>query len=64
MKGHLVRVHSQYKAFKAQGEEAKQSQNVVTIQVDWSENRKLTQCGEEKGVYYYEDHLNLHLIYV
>ena len=41
-------------------EEAEQSRNVTTIQVDWSKNQELTQCGEEKGAYYYEDHVSLH----
>ena len=47
-----MRVHSQYKAFKVAREEAEWNANVATIQVDWSENRKLTQSGEEKGAYY------------
>ena len=63
MKDHLVRVHSQYKAFKAAREEAEQNRNVATIRVDWPENRKLTQCDEEKGAYYYEDHVSLQPIY-
>ena len=64
LKDRLIRVHSQYKAFKAGREEAEQNRNGVTIQVHWSENRKLTQCGEEKEAYYYEDHVSLHPIYV
>ena len=64
LKDHLVGVHSQYKTFKAAREEAEQNQNVATIQVDWSENRKLTHCGEEKGAYYYKDHVSLHPVYV
>ena len=64
LKDHLVCVHSQYKTFKAAREEAEQNQNVATIQVDWSENRKLTHCGEEKGAYYYKDHVSLHPVYV
>ena len=64
MKDHLVHVHSQYIAFKVAQEEAEQNRNVATIQVDWSKNRKLTQCGEEKGAYNYEDHVSLHPIYI
>ena len=39
---HLVHNPFQYKAFKAAREEAEQSQNVATIQVDWSKNQKIT----------------------
>ena len=50
MKDHLVRIYSQYKAFKVAREEAEQNQ-VATIQVDCSKNQKLSQFGEEKGAY-------------
>ena len=52
LKGHLIRVHSQFKAFKTAREEAEQKENIDTIQMDWSENQRLTQSGEEKGAYY------------
>ena len=64
LKDHLVRVYSQFKAFKAAREEAEQHENIVTVQLYWSENRKLAQSGEEKGAYYYEKHMSLHPMYV
>ena len=63
MKDHLVRIYSQYKAFKVAREEAEQNQ-VATIQVDCSKNQKLSQFGEKKGAYYYKDHVSLHPVYV
>ena len=60
MKQHLIWVHSQYKRFKEAGLEVERDSDVVTMQVDWSENKKLTQSGEEKTAYYYEDRISLH----
>ena len=49
-KDHSVHNHSQYKAFKATQEEAEQSQNVATIQVDWSENQKVTVWRGKRSI--------------
>ena len=64
LKDHLIRVHSQFKTFKAAREEAEQHENIVTVQRDWSENRKLIKSEEEKGGYHYENHVSLHPMYV
>ena len=40
LKDHLVRVHSQYKAFKAARDDAEQKRNVAIVE-DWSANQKL-----------------------
>ena len=64
LKDHLQRVHSQFKAFKEARLEAETNPEVVTLQADWSENKKLSQSGEEKSAYYYEDHISLHPVRV
>ena len=62
MKDHLHRAHMQYRAFKA-CEDAMQNEGVLTIQIDWSENAKLTQAREEKSAYYNDTQMSLHAMY-
>ena len=44
LKQHLKRVHTQYKAFKVAREEAVSEEDIVTVQIDWSENVKMRQA--------------------
>ena len=62
LKHHLYQAHCQFKAFKSALEAA--CDVAVTVHLDWSENAKLTQAREEKSVYYYEDSISLHPMYI
>lgn len=64
MHDHKSRAHSQYKAFKLAREEAQSKSDVITIQLDWSENAKMRQSREEKSAYYHEDTVCLHPMYI
>ena len=64
LQDHLYCVHSQYKAFKIAREEASSNPNVATIQFDWSENAKMRQSREETSVYYHNDSVCLHPMYI
>ena len=64
LQNHLYCVHSQYKAFKMAREEASSNPNVATIQFDWSENAKMRQSREETSVYYHNDSVCLHPMYI
>ena len=47
---YLVRVHSQYKAFKRAQEKAEQNRNVATIQVDWYKNWTLSVVRKKEHI--------------
>ena len=59
-KAHLYRAHMQYRAFKEKRVRAETTDGVLTIQMDWSENQKVRQVQEEKGVYYHQDQYSIH----
>ena len=64
MKDHLCRSHLQYRAFKnARTAALDPTTATSTIHIDWAENPRLRQAGEEKGAYYYEDHVSVHAMY-
>ncbi|CAF3451066.1 unnamed protein product [Rotaria socialis] len=54
---HIRRMPEQFRAAKAAKEQAKENTQVAKIQLDWSENYNLKQAREEKGAYYYEQHI-------
>ncbi|CAM4988858.1 unnamed protein product, partial [Rotaria socialis] len=56
---HIRRMPEQFRAAKAAKEQAKENTQVATIQIDWSENYNLKQAREEKGAYYYEQHISI-----
>ncbi|CAF1605264.1 unnamed protein product [Didymodactylos carnosus] len=56
---HVHKIREQYRAAKQAKEEAKGNDSVATIQLDWSENYHLQQTREEKGAFYYEQHIAL-----
>ena len=51
LKDHLIIVHLWFKAFKAAREEVEQNENIATIQIEWLENQRFMQSGEEKGAF-------------
>ena len=60
LKEHLHCAHMQYKAFKDKRIRAQTTENVLTIQMDWSENPKVRQSKEEKSAYYFQDQYSIH----
>ncbi|CAF4489608.1 unnamed protein product, partial [Rotaria magnacalcarata] len=56
---HICRMREQFRAAKAAKEQAKENTQVATIQLDWGENYNLKQAREEKGAYYYEQHISI-----
>ena len=60
LKSHLYRAHMQYRAFKEKRARAENTDHVLTIQMDWSENQKVRQAKEEKGAYYHQDQYSIH----
>ena len=60
LREHLHRAHIQYKAFKEKRIRAQTTENVLTIQIDWSENPKVRQASEEKSAYYFQDQYSIH----
>ncbi|CAF1174485.1 unnamed protein product, partial [Didymodactylos carnosus] len=56
LKAHLTRCHEQFKAAKTA---AKETDDTATIQLDWSENYTVKQSREEKGAYYFEQHISI-----
>ncbi|CAF5010042.1 unnamed protein product, partial [Rotaria sp. Silwood1] len=61
---HLERIHQQFKAAKQAKIDAQQSDDTATMQIDWAENYCIRQAQEEKGAYYFENHVSLHSGYV
>lgn len=64
LKDHLKRAHLQYETFKLAIEEAVSKPNVVTMQLEWSENERIIQSREEKPAYYHEDQISIHPMYI
>ena len=61
LQSHLYRAHMQYKAFKrARIEACSINESNATVHIDWSENSRIRQAGEEKSGYYYEDQVSIH----
>ena len=59
---HLHNCHAQFKAFKEAREDAMNS-TVATIQIDWSENAKMTQAREEKKAYCEDCQVSVHTMH-
>ena len=64
MRQHLERSHQQYSAFKAAREQAASNPSTVTINIDWSENKRIRQAREEKSAYYNETQISIHCMYI
>ena len=64
MREHLHRASIQYKLFKGKRIPAMNTENVVTIQIDWSENSNVRQAQEEKSSYYSQDQYSIHAMRV
>ena len=55
----------QFKKFKEIREIVSSSNGeVAAMQVDWSENVRVSQAKEARGAYYFEDHAAIHSICV
>ncbi|CAF4441840.1 unnamed protein product, partial [Rotaria magnacalcarata] len=61
---HLDLVHTQFNGAKLYRQSALTIDNVVTLQIDWSENYNLKQTREERSAYYYEQHVSIAAGYV
>ena len=65
LKEHLHRVNMQFKKFKEIREIVSSSNGeVAAMQVDWSENVRVSQAKEARGAYYFEDRVAIHSICV
>ena len=60
---HLHNYHAQFKAFKEAREDTMNNSTVATIQIDWSENAKMTQAREEKKAYYEDCQVSVHAMH-
>ncbi|CAF1583018.1 unnamed protein product, partial [Didymodactylos carnosus] len=61
---HIGGVKSQFRAAKQARIDVVEKNDILTIQLDWSENYNLKQAREERGAYYIEHHISIATGYV